>query len=111
MLVDVETAVQDLSIAIMEQQSSCSQLEQQLQALQADLEEQEKSLNQQKLDLGICQGKVEVYQAFLSPVEEHISNLRGLASGSGGNGDRSPIIAELKQTLMALGEAPEALSL
>ena len=111
MLNDVEEQVQSLSIKLVEQQSSYHELELQIEKSQTTLVEQSKSLNQQKLDLGICQGKVEVYQAFLHPMEEQIANLRSLASTDQENGDRTPIIAELKQTLMTLGEVPEAISL
>ena len=110
MLAEVDEKMQSLSIQLVDQQSSYQELENQIKTLTSNLEEQEKSLNQQKLDLGICQGKVEVYQAYLTPMEEQIANLRSL-SGAESNGDRMPIIAELKQTLMTLGEAPEAVSL
>ena len=111
MLEEVDEKVQALSTNLSTQQEGCRELEGQVLSLKENLTNQEESLNQQKLNLGICQGKVEVYQAFLHPMEEQISVLRNLAMGEGEDSDRTPIIAELKQTLMALGETPEAVSL
>jgi chromosome segregation ATPase len=111
MLSDVDAKVQSLLTARSTHESECRELEENVRSLKETLALQEKSLNQQKLNLGICQGKVEVYQAFLHPMEEQISILRGLASGASEQDDRMPIIAELKHTLMTLGEMSEAVSL
>lgn len=111
MLSDVDAKVQSLITARSTQESECRELEENVRVLKETLALQEQSLNQQKLNLGICQGKVEVYQAFLHPMEEQISILRGLASGASEQDDRMPIIAELKHTLMTLGEMSEAVSL
>ena len=110
MLAEVDETIQSLANTLSKQQSEHQELEATVQSLTHSLSEQEESLNQQKLNLGICQGKVEVYQAFLNPMEEQISILRNLASDNGESSDRTPIIAELKQTLMTLGEAPEAVA-
>ncbi|MEM9136069.1 MAG: pilus motility taxis protein HmpF [Cyanobacteria bacterium P01_F01_bin.42] len=111
MLTEVEEQIQNLSIQLVDQQEGLNNSETQLQNLEQGLEEQDRSLNQQKLDLGICQGKVEVYQAFLDPIEEQMTSLRNLKSSAGDESDRSPIIAELKQTLMTLSEEPNAVKL
>ncbi len=111
MLAEVEVQVQELSNNLENQRAGYNDLVDNVRILKSNLADQEKSLNQQKLDLGICQGKVEVYQAFLHPMEEQLSNLRSLVAETEEGGDRAPIITELKQTLMTLGETPEAVSI
>jgi len=106
-LIEVNESVAKLTNDLSPLKTAYDELENHVRMLEENVAEQEKSLNQQKLNLGICQGKVEVYQAFLNPMEEQISILRGLV-GNSGTGDQAPIISQLKQTLMSLGEVPEA---
>ncbi len=104
---EMDLKLEGLSDKHASNQAAYEQLETSCKTLSAQIQTESSALAQEKLALGLCRGRLDVYQEILQPIQDVVDSLKRL----GGSNGQGQVVSELKQVLMSLGEVPEVMSL